>query len=122
MRSGQNDGPFLDRYYNTAPNIQVTQKRAIISTFDNHPYVSKPLVAFEVHFEELREVLLNIWAYIEVVYYTLGLYYDMVYIGVNPETLHGSSPISTVLFLFIPPNPYPIAPKAQGSRMPPMLF
>ena len=32
MGGCQNDGPFLDPYYNTAPNIQGTQKGTIILT------------------------------------------------------------------------------------------
>ena len=37
MGGCQNDAPFLGPYYNTAPNIQVTQKRD--HDFDNHPHV-----------------------------------------------------------------------------------
>ena len=36
MGGCQNDGPFLDPYYNTAPNIEGTPKRD--HNFDNHPY------------------------------------------------------------------------------------
>ena len=32
MGGCQNSGPFLDPYYNTAPNIQGTQKETIILT------------------------------------------------------------------------------------------
>ena len=36
MGGCQNDGPVVDPYYDTATNIQGTQKRD--HTFDNHPY------------------------------------------------------------------------------------
>ena len=38
MGGCQKYGPFLDPYYNTAPNILGTQKRDY--NFDNHPYTS----------------------------------------------------------------------------------